>query len=362
MALIAPELLVVWSMKQWLVARRLAKKHQDRNWTKTHGFFALMGGFMLVDGEGEPVQLLHPDNLSMVDVLDREFPRITEGEILDKSKRDALSKGLIMVQTTWFILQCAARWYEHLPITELEIATLAFTVLNLITYAFWWNKPADVRRPHQVVKCSVVDTTNNDFDSGEGEAEVRNKPRGDPGNQGGFFVGLWDALEDYHPAFRPIIFLILIVSHMLVDGLFMPCFMPKIGSSIEIQVPTCYSGCVSDMEDNLIASVSVCVATLFGAIHCFAWSLQFPSSPQQLLWRVSALTITSVPIIEFLGYYVGFMLDKGISRALGVLMLFTATAYIAARVTLLVLAFTSLRSLPPGAYEAVYWTTFIPHV
>ena len=38
------------------------------------------------------------------------------------------------------------------------------------------------------------------------------------------------------------------------------------------------------------------------------------------------------------------------------------TLYIIARVVTLVLAFTSLRDLSPGAREAVHWTTFILHV
>ena len=33
--------------------------------------------------------------------------------------------------------------------------------------------------------------------------------------------------------------------------------------------------------------------------------------------------------------------------------------YVLARVVTLVLAFTSLRDLPPGAYDTVHWTTFI---
>ena len=36
--------------------------------------------------------------------------------------------------------------------------------------------------------------------------------------------------------------------------------------------------------------------------------------------------------------------------------------YIIARVVTLVLALTSLRDLPPGAFDTVHWTTFIPHV
>ncbi|KDQ54105.1 hypothetical protein JAAARDRAFT_161042 [Jaapia argillacea MUCL 33604] len=378
-ALLAPELLVVWSLKQWLVARRLAKKHQDRKWTETHGFFALMGGFMLVDKGGKPVQLLHPEKLDKLHELDVEFPRITEGEILDKSKRDPLSKGLIMVQTTWFILQCAARWYEHLPITELEIATLAFTVLNLITYAFWWDKPVDVRHPHPIGKCSVLDTANNTSDRGGGggggggggaEEEVQHKQKGDPRNKGGFLrirstVGRfmhekWEETRRYHSTFRPIMVLVVVLVEVFID----PFFSPEIRSGTEMQVPTFYSGYFDNTERDLIASISASVAALFGAIHCFAWSLQFPSGLQQLLWRVSALTITSTPIIEFLSFYIGSRFDYHymVSTALYALILFVATAYIAARVTLLILAFASLRHLPPGAYEAVYWTTFIPHI
>ena len=36
--------------------------------------------------------------------------------------------------------------------------------------------------------------------------------------------------------------------------------------------------------------------------------------------------------------------------------------YILALVFTLALAFTSLRGLPPGAFDTVHWTTFIPHV
>ena len=36
--------------------------------------------------------------------------------------------------------------------------------------------------------------------------------------------------------------------------------------------------------------------------------------------------------------------------------------YIIARAVTFVLAFTSLRDLPPGAYETVHWTTLIPHI
>ncbi|KDQ55314.1 hypothetical protein JAAARDRAFT_195718 [Jaapia argillacea MUCL 33604] len=156
MALIAPELVIIWAMKQWFGARRIAKANSERGWTKTHGFFALMGGFMQVRGEMEvPVRVIVPDSYSnRIDFSN--FPPITEAHIQDRSKRDAISKGLVLVQTTWFILQCLGCAIERLPITELEIATLAFTVLNLATYWFWWNKPADVRYPYTIHEQPVV--------------------------------------------------------------------------------------------------------------------------------------------------------------------------------------------------------------
>ncbi|KDQ49521.1 hypothetical protein JAAARDRAFT_200800 [Jaapia argillacea MUCL 33604] len=140
MALIAPELVIIWAMRQWFVAVRIATAYQGakfhlsvaaslsdttssaREWTRTHGFFTQMGGFMLVDDEGKPLRPLVLDDLVKLD--DSEFPRIKESDIQDKSKLDALSKALIVVQTTWFILQCVARVLEQLPVTELEIATL----------------------------------------------------------------------------------------------------------------------------------------------------------------------------------------------------------------------------------------------
>ena len=34
----------------------------------------------------------------------------------------------------------------------------------------------------------------------------------------------------------------------------------------------------------------------FGGIHCIAWSFAFPSSTEQLLWRISSIAITGIPL------------------------------------------------------------------
>lgn len=120
-------------------------------WTMTHGFFAVMGGFMLFKDNKDPnPRTLSPWNLE--EYLASGDIIITEAEIWDRSRGDILSKGFAILQTGWFILQCIARQVEHIPITELELVTLAFSVLNFITYGLWWNKPLSVQCAYRVIK------------------------------------------------------------------------------------------------------------------------------------------------------------------------------------------------------------------
>ena len=114
-----------------------------------------MGGFTLVDpeqkraapNEQQPIVLTldyfkaHPDI---------EIPKITAADIEDRSKGDALSKIIAILQTTWFIVQCIARGQQKLALTELELVTLALASLNAMTYAIWWYKPLGVQEPVKI--------------------------------------------------------------------------------------------------------------------------------------------------------------------------------------------------------------------
>ena len=66
---------------------------------------------------------------------------------MDKSKGDALAKFVAVGQTTWFIAQCIARGLKGVAITNIEILTLSFAMLNFLTYFLWWNKPQRVCYP-----------------------------------------------------------------------------------------------------------------------------------------------------------------------------------------------------------------------
>src|ERR1700732_3625752 len=99
-------------------------------WTQSHGYFAIMGGFMIFDGNSKEPYIVDPASKELGELLKKGEINITEEEIKDKGRGDALSKGFTLIQTAWFIPQCIARTAEHLPITELELVTLAFAALN----------------------------------------------------------------------------------------------------------------------------------------------------------------------------------------------------------------------------------------
>ena len=90
---------------------------------------------------------LHPLMASNLSHYSESFMMPTEVEIKDRGKSDWLAKSLVLLQTLWFIMQCIARGIKHLPITHLEIVTLAYAAMNFVIYVLWWNKPLNVNRP-----------------------------------------------------------------------------------------------------------------------------------------------------------------------------------------------------------------------
>ena len=111
-------------------------------------------------------------------------------------------------------------------------------------------------------------------------------------------------------------------------------------------------------SDAIMLGVGVC----FGAIHCIAWVFSFPTHTELVMWRISSVAITAVPIYIFLGFILAPWVDRSSYTPEVILILPPVILYILARAVTLVLAFTSLKDLPPGAYEIVHWTTFIPHI
>ncbi|KAG7087609.1 hypothetical protein E1B28_013558 [Marasmius oreades] len=162
LAIVFPEYTTVWAIRQWQEAKRISREMASREefpeWTITHSFFIMMGGFMLMDEAGEARGPLLIDQLLYFkkNFRDFKFPSISEREIQDRSKGDALSKALIFLHTSWFLLQVLARPISGLPVTELELVMVAVASLNILAYGFWFKKPLNVECPVKVVLPSWI--------------------------------------------------------------------------------------------------------------------------------------------------------------------------------------------------------------
>ena len=280
---------------------------------------------------------LHP--LAAIDLygddttLDIDFSSFTvptEEEIKDKGKSDWLAKSLVLLQTSWFVMQCIARAVERLPVTHLEIVTLAYAAMNFVIYVFWWNKPLNVNRPVRVFRKSDVEES-----ISEGRRIASGANRNGLDTIYGFIISDQD---------------------------------DKVTLSHEDRVPRFWANSTGDsilIADLIMLGVGVC----FGAIHCIAWHFSFPTHAELSIWRISCVAMTAVPFyIPLTLLLAGWLGDMGfetteIIGGISILSIFSAgILYIVARVFTLALAFTSLRDLPHGAFDTVHWTTFLPHV
>lgn len=258
--------------------------------------------------------------LSMVRQKQIRLP--TEDEIQDRSKSDWLAKTLVILQTCWFVTQCIARRVEHLPITELEVITLAYAAMNLAIFMAWWNKPHNVDCPTRVFQ--------------EPSELVAGRDDGVWDKVVSIIMGLQDDLVALHE---------------------------------RSNVPIFYAGDGDDDTVMIADSIVLAVGVAFGVIHCIPWSFTFPSHAEAVLWRVSSIAITSVPIFVFMAFMGAavasetcFDGDDMLTYVIVPSMVLSGILYVIARFTTIILAFMSLSSLPPGAFEAVDWTIRIPHL
>ena len=151
----APELVVFTAWRQWSSAKLLsnlvdewgkARKQLHDNgdeemilpdrtsyeWTMTHSFFASTGGFAFDTADDEPRYL--PTGYKRLTLTARgvallascgHLPNVSEAEITDKSKANNVAKALVIIQALWMLLQVIGRLFAALPVTLLEVNTIA---------------------------------------------------------------------------------------------------------------------------------------------------------------------------------------------------------------------------------------------
>jgi hypothetical protein len=150
-ATLAPEIYSAEAVMDWYDSRKLTKEmkalgHSD--WTMTHSLFASNHGFS-VKIDGSPPKSIEgtASFLRMIKEGHMPVPEITLHALRDRSKADALAKSIAVIQASWLVVQCIARRTQDLPISTLELTTIAFVACMLITSIAWWNNPRDIEFP-----------------------------------------------------------------------------------------------------------------------------------------------------------------------------------------------------------------------
>ena len=306
-----------------------------------------MGGFQLFSRSDQPPPLVASEKndhstrgvgrfvriLGFDDVLQHKLetviPFITEKEIKDRGKSDGISKFIVLLQISWFVIQCIARGIEHLPLTQLEIVTLAYAMMNFFVYIFWWDKPRDVGYPIRVYENLTTNYTAEKWDQG-----------------------------------------IAGVSHMLCNYI-LGAQDQFLALPQERKVPMFWSGGVEATDRGEIVSMRATfgpsiLGIAFGIIHCIAWAFKFPDDTETILWVISCVAMMVLPLLTSIACAI-FTLKGTINAGMPIALLFlflalSTSLYIAARITTIMMAFTTLQSLPSEAFTVVDWTAFIPHI
>ncbi|KAK7020712.1 hypothetical protein VNI00_017612 [Paramarasmius palmivorus] len=278
--------------------------------------------------------------------------KITENEIMDNlSHSDSITKIIAVIQTAWFLLQVGARAVEGLAITELEIITVGFAVLNFGTYFLWWNKPLRIRHPVRVYWRQQVIEAKRDGKKSNGGIERGLPPKPKRALRLGkevkwrwmaklgkevkwgwmakvreFVAGVWTSVQDASIEFwESIRESIIVLINFLKDirgqlnnktfpGINWVTLLQLVGLPFLVVLRLIWASgfIIGDSSDDYTAFVINSsrleeesftlyilvygLTTLFGAIHCIPWNFQFPTHTEQLLWRISAGGLVVLPI------------------------------------------------------------------
>lgn len=302
-AALAPEWILQEAVVDFFEARVLLGRlliHGGDEWTLVHAEFAVAGGLRIKNPESDDME---PDEewsslIRAVESGQITEPPISKEELKSRSKSDGIVKLIALLQITWFGLQALFRAIQHLQVTALEIMTVAFFVLAVLIYAFYWNRPQDIEYP------IIITLQNEDANQFKGSRE---------GNVSTLNTKVWFTNKKYKA---------------LVD----------------------------DGWHSL--AILVLIGPIFGAIHCLAWDAPFPTSKEALAWRICAVATTSLPLLQSVVILFSNQDDGGSS----IPPLIPAALYVVARITLITLAFMSLRALPADAFKTIAWTNYVPNL
>ena len=319
--LLCPEYVTWIAFLQWQRARKYREVcmlgHKD--WTMQHGFYVDMGGFQVTlegaspglqfgKGNGDILELddgvritIRLDDLILLmraDLL--PLPNIHIRDLEERSKNDQFARFITALQVLHFVVHSVGRLASNLPISTLEVSTLAFVCCAAFVEYFWWNKPLDLRT-------ATVTTLSPD-------KHVH-------------FISILPRLRFNTP------------EQDLAETRSFKLFFDRI------------------LRDEMRRSIIhvVWIGCIFNGIHVLAWNFFFASETERLLWQITSIGACGSIV---LAWAVTFLRSK-VPR---LVLLGLCSIYCICRIYLIVEVFVGLRSVPEALYSSAAWQNIFPGV
>ena len=278
---------------------------------------------------------------------------ITEEHIRDQAASSGLSKAILIVQLAWFCTNCASRLFQGLPLSLLEVSTAAHAFCTLLTYFVWWSKPMNVAAPtlmrekeaqevYALLKC-----TDPEYDEARGIAM---------GRAAGDSTG--------PQASAKIVLAANALRRLPTPG--RPPSQDRFKEPDSSLVPGNFGN--KSSKEEFSVGISMAISPIFyGLVHFLAWSDNFPTPLERLLWRVSSFIVTfsglvAISVAVALAQFTALDDSRGNRLLGGVAVIGIPAAYMIASGFLIVESFRQLLFLDPAAYQLPSWSNYWPHL
>lgn len=369
----------------------------DGRWTMGHGFLLEMGGLELHQ-HGRPPEIIvgnrHKDgsqnNSTRYYALFEHNPSrrvvdqirmISPQQIQDKSKGGFIVSLLVILQTTWFFMQCCARMTTKLLLTQLEALSLAFAAVNVFTSIIWWYKPRNMQVPIPIHLDEEQERPRRA--DGRRTAPRRNGNRRDSVENAGELIeiGIPNAtplstLEAEQAASQPP------PENSPIKSIRECITALRKGARKGWQSSERHAGVFVALLGVFLFMGTIFLYIFFQLFPLSSSVSSFPTSSERELWELTAIYACGLPLtvlsasgaVFFALYPICFLVHFIIPNprretwkqrtetwslmyglGAGVVL------YFLARILIVVLAFTTLRNIPQGAYQQIEWLTFFPH-